>query len=78
MSKRWQLVVAKKEKVCEGHEIELSHNRSQTQWYVSVTNGFYTEFTLDSELDAVNFYNLTIKASNIFMDSYIKGAKDGT
>ncbi len=68
MIKRWQLVVARKEKVCEGHEIELSHNQSRTDWYVCVTNGFYTEFTFNSERDAVNFYNLTIKAANIYMD----------
>ncbi len=68
MAKKWKLIVAKKQKVCEGHEIELSHNQRQTKWYVCVTNHFYTEFTFDSELDAINFYNLTIKAVNIYMD----------
>ena len=76
MSKKHKIIVASVEEIDSEHKVELAHDQDKTNWYVTFTGVGYTEFTFDSEHDAVNLYNSSKKTTNLYMDLF-EGGENG-
>jgi hypothetical protein len=73
MSNKFKITSVKKQMVDGVHEVDLSHNQDKTEWFVTVTGEFYTEFTFKVIGAAFDMYKLCTQSTNIFMDSLAVG-----
>jgi hypothetical protein len=53
------------------HKVDLSHNSDKSEWFVTVSGDFYTEFTFYNQQKAESAYEILTSSFNIFMDSLV-------
>jgi hypothetical protein len=67
IAEKWQITTVKVAMLDSSYKVELSHNQSKTNWYVTFEGDFYTEFTFNNRENAEKMYDASI-GSDIFMD----------